>query len=174
MPEIALIVAHDRCRAIGIEGRLPWHLPDDLMHFKALTRGHAVLMGRRTFTSIGRALPGRQNLVLSRDRGFVAEGVEVHANLVSALDACAHEQCWIIGGGEIYALGLPLAVRLEITEVDVALAQADAWFPAWPAGEYSEVGRLHHAADARHAHAFDFVSYRRRSPSVAAPTTLGG
>jgi dihydrofolate reductase len=171
-PQLALIVAHDRRRAIGVGGRLPWHLPDDLKHFKALTHGQAVLMGRRTFDSIGRALPGRQNLVLSRDRAFAAEGVEVYADLPSALAACRRDECWIIGGGEIYALGLSLAERLEITEVDVELPHADAWFPAWPTGEFVEAERSHHAADAQHAHAFDFVSYRRRAPSVTTIAAL--
>lgn len=174
MPKIALIVAHDRRRAIGVDGRLPWHLPDDLRHFKALTQGQAVLMGRRTYASIGRALPGRQNIVLSRDRAFAAEGIEVHAGLASALAACRRDECWIIGGGEIYALGLPLAERLEVTEVDVELPHADAWFPAWEAGEYFEVDRTRHVADTQHAHAFEFVSYRRKAPSVAAAAALGG
>jgi dihydrofolate reductase len=162
-PEIALIVAHDRRRAIGCDGRLPWHLPDDLKRFKTLTQGQAVLMGRRTYDSIGRALPGRQNLVLSRDRAFAAEGVEVHAALDAALAACEREQCWIIGGGEIYALGLPLAERLEITEVDVEWPHADAWFPTLPAHRFVETDRVHHPADERHAHRFDFVSFRRRA-----------
>ncbi len=174
MPQIALIVAHDRRRAIGVDGRLPWHLPDDLRHFKALTQGQAVLMGRRTHASIGRALPGRQNLVLSRDRGLAADGIEVHADLASALAACRKDVCWIIGGGEIYALGLPLAERLEVTEVDVELPRADAWFPPLPTGQYVEVCRAQHGADAQHAHAFEFVSYRRRAPSVAATPALGG
>lgn len=161
-PEIGLIVAHDRRRAIGCDGRLPWHLPDDLRRFQQLTLGQAVLMGRRTYQSIGRALPGRQNLVLSRDRAFLAGDAEVYDGLAAALAACRCEQCWIIGGGQIYALGLPLAERLEITEVDGEWPQADAWFPPLPAARFVETHRVHHPADERHAHRFDFVSLRRR------------
>ncbi len=166
--QLALIVAHDRLRAIGVRGALPWHLPDDLRRFKALTLGHCVLMGRKTYASIGRALPGRRNLVLSRDPRFAAPGVERVASLDAALAlASTSEQIWIIGGGEIYALALPRVHRLEVTEVATTVADADAWFPLIPTGRFVETARTPHPADASHAHAFDFVSYERfRSPSL--------
>lgn len=162
--KLALIVAHDRERAIGVRGALPWHLPDDLKRFKALTLGSSVLMGRKTFASIGRALPGRRNLVLSRDPGFSAPGVERMANLDEALESgSTSELIWVIGGGEIYALALLLAERLEVTEVATTIREADAWFPELPAGRFTETARTHHPANAKHAHAFDFVTYEGRS-----------
>ena len=162
--ELALIVAHDREHAIGVRGALPWHLPDDLKRFKALTLGHCVLMGRKTYASIGRALPGRRNLVLTRDPGFVAPGVESVASLDDALEIARESTLiWVIGGGEIYALALSRVQRLEVTEVATTVADADVWFPALPAGRFIETARNHHVADATHAHAFDFVTYRART-----------
>ncbi len=127
--EIILIAAMDRNRAIGKEGSLPWRLPEDLKRFKALTLGQTVLMGRKTFDSIGRALPGRRNFVLTRDPNWRAEGVEVFSELASAQYACSTAELWVIGGGEIYAQTLAYAQRLEITHVDISVADADAWFP---------------------------------------------
>ena len=167
--QLALIVAHDRQRAIGVRGALPWHLPDDLKHFKALTLEHSVLMGRKTFASIGRALPGRRNLVLSRDPGFAAPGVERVADLEAAIAlASPCELIWVIGGGEVYALALPLAHRLEVTEVATSVVSADAWFPPLPPGRFAEIARIHHPADATHAHAFDFVSFEMRMSAIEA------
>ena len=128
--EIILIAAMDRNRAIGKEGALPWRLPDDLKRFKALTLGQTVLMGRKTFDSIGRALPGRRNFVLTRDSSWHAPGVEVFSDIASAQNACSTSELWVIGGGEIYAQTLAHAERLEITNVDIAVEAADAWFPA--------------------------------------------
>jgi len=128
--EIILIAAIDRNRAIGKNGALPWRLPADLQRFKALTLGQTVLMGRKTFDSIGRALPGRRNFVLTRDPSWHAEGVEVFADFDAALQACATPELWVIGGGEIYMQTMAYAHRLEITHVDIAVESADAWFPA--------------------------------------------
>jgi dihydrofolate reductase len=127
--EIILIAAMDRNRAIGKDGALPWRLPEDLKRFKALTLGQTVLMGRKTFDSIGRALSGRRNFVLTRDPGWRAEGVDVFSDFNSALQACTTSELWVIGGGEIYAQTLAQAQRLEITHVDIAVDAADAWFP---------------------------------------------
>lgn len=163
--EIALVVAHDRNRAIGRAGQLPWQLPDDLKHFKALTMGLPVLMGRRTFESIGRALPGRRNLVLSRNSGVRIAGVEVLPSLATALTAAAGGAAptlMVIGGGDVYAQALPCAQRIHLTAVDVAVEGADAWFPALDRAQWQEVRRIHHPADARHAHAFDLVELTRR------------
>jgi dihydrofolate reductase len=162
MREVALIVAHDRERAIGHAGQLPWHLPDDLRRFKSLTLGHTVVMGRKTFASIGRPLPGRQNWVLSRDASWEAPGVRCFDSWRSALQAHADGILWVIGGGEIYLAALADVTRIELTEVDTRVANADTWFPPLPAERWELLDRVHHAADERHAHAFDFVSLRRR------------
>ena len=127
--EIILIAAMDRNRAIGKDGALPWRLPEDLKRFKALTLGQTVLMGRKTFDSIGRALPGRRNFVLTRDPSWRALGVEVFSDLELAQHACSTAELWVIGGGEIYTQTLAHADRLEITHVDIAVDAADAWFP---------------------------------------------
>lgn len=158
---IALIAALDRNGAIGRAGDMPWHLPDDLARFKRLTLGKPVLMGRRTALSIGRALPGRRNLVLSRSGAAPYPGQETVHSLDAALAAAAGAELCVIGGGEIYALTLPLATRLHLTEIATQAADADTWFPAFDRAHWREQSREHHPADARHAHAFDFVDYAR-------------
>nr|WP_255682214.1 dihydrofolate reductase [Luteimonas sp. BDR2-5] len=159
-----MVAALDRNRAIGRDNALLWHLPDDLKRFKALTLGKPVLMGRRTAESIGRALPGRRNLVLTRSGRIPFEGMEAVASLDAALalaaEAGAAELC-VIGGGEVYALALPRAARMHLTRVDDAVADADAFFPVFDPAQWREVAREAHAADARHAHAFTFVDYLR-------------
>ena len=127
--EIILIAAIDRNRAIGKNGALPWRLPPDLKRFKALTLGQTVLMGRKTFDSIGRALPGRRNFVLTRDPSWRASGVDVFSDFATARQACTSSELWVIGGGEIYTQTLAHADRLEITHVELAVDAADAWFP---------------------------------------------
>jgi len=157
--KITLIAALDEARAIGRGGELPWCLPDDLKRFKALTLGKTVLMGRKTFESIGRPLPQRRNLVLTRDSSFAATGVEVAHNLQDALE----DDLFVIGGGEIYALTLPLATTLELTLVQTIIPDADAFFPAWNSAAFLEVRREHHAKDERHGSAFDFVTLKARA-----------
>ena len=153
-----MVAALDETRAIGRGGELPWRLPDDLKRFKALTRDHAVLMGRKTYASIGRPLPQRRNLVLTRDSSFAASGVEVVHDLQDALT----DDLMVIGGGEIYALALPLARTLELTLVQTVIPDADAFFPAWDSADWQEVRREHHGIDERHAYTFDFVTLERR------------
>jgi|TARA_R110000851_G_scaffold117023_1_gene243530 dihydrofolate reductase len=158
-----LIAALGRNRVIGVSGDLPWRLPDDLKRFKALTLGQTLLMGRKTWTSLGRPLPGRDNRVLSRAPRFAAEGARVFDRLDAALACPQGEAVWVIGGGELYAALLPRATRLYLTEVDAA-PEGDTWFPALDPAQWQEVARTHHAADERHAAAFDFVDYVRRLP----------
>lgn len=158
---IALVAALDRNRAIGRAGDMPWHLPDDLARFKRLTLGKPVLMGRRTALSIGRALPGRRNFVLSRHGEAPYPTQETVRSLDAAVTAAAGAELMVIGGGEIYALALPLATRLYLTEIDACVDQADTWFPAFDRVHWREETRMRHGADARHAHAFDFVDYTR-------------
>jgi dihydrofolate reductase len=146
---------------IGRDGGLPWRLPDDLRRFRELTMGHALLMGRRTFESIGRPLPGRRNLVLSRDAGWAAPGCETVASPAAALAAVGDAQLFVIGGAEVYAACWQLAARVELTEVHAEVA-GDARLRGFDRGDWREVAREEHAADARHAHAFSFVTLVRR------------
>ncbi|HUD43375.1 MAG TPA: dihydrofolate reductase [Dokdonella sp.] len=158
---IALIAALDRNRAIGRAGGLPWHLPDDLKRFKALTLGGTVLMGRTTAESIGRALPGRRNLVLTRRGHAPYPGQEAVDSLPAARALAGDADLLVIGGGEVYGLTLPQADRLHLTLVDTEVDGADAWFPAWPPAQWREVARVAHVADMLHAHSFSFVDYCR-------------
>lgn len=155
-----LVAALDRARAIGRGNQLPWRLPDDLRRFKALTLGKPLLMGRKTAESLGRALPGRRNLVLTRGGVVPFVGMEPVGSLDEALERAGGELA-VVGGGEVYALALPLATHLHLTHVDTVVAGADAFFPAFDPAAWAEQSREHHAADAAHAHAFDFVDYRR-------------
>ena len=162
--EIVLVAALDRRHAIGRGNDLPWHLPDDLKRFKALTLGQPVLMGRKTAESLGRALPKRRNLVLTRTGQLPFEGMEAVASLDDALaiaQADGAGTLCVIGGGEIFALALPLATRLHLTWVNTEVEDADAFFPEFDASQWRITEREHHPADARHAHAFDFVDYLR-------------
>lgn len=163
MTSVTLIVATDRQGGIGLGGGLPWRLPDDLRRFKALTLGKPVVMGRRTWDSIGRPLPGRLNIVVSRDPRRAIEGATVAATLEAALAAAGNvpEVC-VIGGAEIYRLALPLADRVELTEVHANVG-ADTYFPPLDPAEWEEVAREDRAADERHAHPMSFVTLRRRA-----------
>lgn len=164
MTDLVLLAALDRRHAIGRGGTLPWHLPDDLKRFKALTLGKPLLMGRKTAQSLGRALPGRRNLVLTRGARAPFDGMEAVASLEAALDrvaATAMELC-VIGGGEVYALALPRAARMHLTHVHAVVEGADAFFPGFDPREWKVEARESHAADAKHAFAFEFVDYLRR------------
>lgn len=129
MQEISLIVAMNNERVIGSENKLPWHIPEDLAHFKALTLGKVMIMGRKTFESIGKILPGRTTAIISRNN-FTVAGVDSYPSLEAAIKAYASvaEIC-IIGGGEVFQQALPLATKLHITWVDVDVSNPCAWFP---------------------------------------------
>jgi dihydrofolate reductase len=159
MARIALIAALDRNKAIGFDNRLPWHLPDDLAHFKALTTGKTLLMGRKTAESLGRALPNRRNLVLTRSGHVPFAGMQAVSSLDEAL--AIDQQLMVIGGGEIYALALPFAQQLHLTHVATELPQADTWFPQINADAWLETASQNHEADARHAFAFRIADYFR-------------
>ncbi len=164
MNGIVLIAALDRNRAIGRGNALPWHLPDDLKRFKALTLGKPVLMGRKTAESLGRALPKRRNLVLTRGVQVPFDGMEAVASIKDALTLVAADgadELCVIGGGEIYALTLPFAMRLHLTHVDTVVDDADAFFPEFDIAQWRVVSREPHAVDDRHAFAFEFVDYAR-------------
>ena len=161
--KLSLIVALDRDHGIGQDNQLPWQLPDDLKRFKALTLGKPILMGRKTAQSLGRALPGRPNLVLTRSGQVPFDGMQAVASVEEALQfaaaAGADELC-VIGGGEIFRLVMAQATDMHLTWVD-AKVNADTHFPAFDPAQWEEVAREHHPADAKHAYAFDFVDYAR-------------
>lgn len=154
---INLIVAMAKNRVIGIDNKMPWHLPADFAWFKKNTLGHAVIMGRKTFESIGRPLPGRRNLVVSRNLDWHAEGCEVFNSLAVALASCeAVAQTFVIGGASLYSEALPIADRLYLTEVDAAPG-GDTYFPALRSNEWREHSREHCAKDEKNSYAMDFV-----------------
>lgn len=164
MTEVSLIAALDRNFAIGKGNALPWHLSDDLRRFKALTLGKPLLMGRRTAESLGRALPGRLNLVLTRSGRVPFAGMQSvetieQARFVAGLEQAA-ELC-VIGGGEVFALAMPLAARMHLTWVDTVVEEADAFFPRFDPAAWRMLSRQRHAGDAKHACAFEFVDYAR-------------
>lgn len=139
--ELRAIVAMNGERVIGKSGELPWHLPEDLRHFKQLTMGHPVIMGRNTWESLPkRPLPGRRNIVVSRNPDFHAEGAEVFSSIEEAVEAC-REVPFIIGGEQIYRAALPFCNRIFITEVDAEVDTADAFFPPLPSKEWDETER---------------------------------
>lgn len=159
-PKLCLVVATDEAGLIGRQGQLPWRLPNDLKHFKQLTLGKTILMGRKTWESLGRPLPQRENWVLTRDATFYPDGARVFPDLKSALTA-ADGELTIIGGGELYRQTLPLAQTLYLTEVHARL-DGDAWFPPLDRQQWRETARERHEADERHAHAYSFVTLERR------------
>ncbi|MBI2306841.1 MAG: type 3 dihydrofolate reductase [Rhodocyclales bacterium] len=159
MSVLSLIAAMDRDRLIGRDNALPWHLPEDLRHFKATTLGKPVIMGRKTWESLGRPLPGRRNIVISRNAAYQAVGAELAASLEAALALCAEaEEAFVIGGAELYRQALPLAQRLYLTEIDGS-HDGDAWFPEFPADEWREAARETHTSATGLGYAF--VRYER-------------
>jgi dihydrofolate reductase len=157
---IALVVAYARNGVIGRDGGLPWRLPSDMRHFRELTEGSTVLMGRRTWESIPdrfRPLPNRRNLVLSGDQGYEAQGAELFAGLQAALDACARE-CLVIGGAQTYAESLELAERVHATEID-ADVDGDTLFPALDPGEWRRARRGERIEE--NGYGFRFCVYER-------------
>jgi dihydrofolate reductase len=157
---VSLIVAMDEDGLIGRDGALPWRLPDDLRHFRRLTLGKIVLMGRKTFESLGKPLDGRDNWVVTRDPRFSAPGAQVWTSLPAALEAAGERELMVIGGGEIYRQTLPLAQRIYLTRVHARL-DGDTWFPALGAAAWRACAREDHPADDRHAYAYSFVTLER-------------
>ena len=161
MSKITLVAAVARDGAIGRDNALLWHIPEDMARFKAVTAGKPVVMGRKTWDSLPakfRPLPGRRNLVVSRSATELP-GAEVFSTLEAALAACSEPEVCVIGGSEIYALALPLANKLALTEVDAAYPDADRHFPDWPREQFTAAARAPHtgATGLR----FDFVDYLR-------------
>jgi dihydrofolate reductase len=155
---IQLVVAYSDNRVIGRDNELPWRLPSDLAHFKRVTMGKPIIMGRKTWHSLGRPLPGRPNLVLSRDPSFTADGATVHPDLASAVAACQNaEAICIIGGEQVFRKALDIADEIIATEVHAHI-NGDTFFPPLPAG-WREFERTPQAAE--NGLAFDYVLYRR-------------
>ena len=161
-PRLMMIVAMAKNRMIGKDNQMPWHLPDDLKYFKAQTLNKPVIMGRKTFESLGsRPLPNRPNLVVSRNGDYQAAGVQVFDSVESAVASVSDaEEVVIMGGAQIYAQWIDKVDRLLITEVDAA-PEGDAFFPEINHQAWLEVSRQHHPKDDKHVFAFDFVEYRK-------------
>lgn len=163
---LAIIVAMSENRVIGRGGGLPWHLPDDLRHFKRTTKGHTVIMGRRTFDSIGRTpLPGRANIVITRDRNYEAPGAQVShsfAEAVTLAQRCAppDAEVFVLGGADIFRLALPVAHKLYLTLVHATI-EGDVHFPEFDRTAWRLIDETQHTADANHAYAFTIQTYER-------------
>lgn len=162
--KISMIAAMAHDRVIGKDNQMPWHLPADLAHFKRVTLGKPVLMGRKTFESIGRPLPGRRNLVISRNPDYQAEGIEVVGSVEAALALLAGssvEELMVIGGGHLYAEMLPSADCLYLTQIDLAV-EGDTRFPAFDDGQWQRVDCESHPADEKNPHPYSFEIWQRR------------
>lgn len=174
-PAIELVVAAAANGVIGADGRMPWHLPADLARFRRITVGKPVIMGRRTYEAIGRPLPGRHNIVLSRDPAFTADGLTVVPNLAEAIAAAGlhpharADAIMVIGGGEIYALARPIATAIELTRIDLHPA-GDTFFPDPEPAFWQAVWQEAHPAEADRP-AFRFIRYERTP--LAEPQAAG-
>jgi dihydrofolate reductase len=162
-PRIKCVVAYSRNRVIGKDNTLPWHLPADLQHFKKNTLGQPIIMGRKTWQSLGRPLPKRRNIVISRDATFNAPGAEVFTSLELALAACSHEaDICIIGGAQIFTDALPYIDEIIATEVHADI-EGDVYFPELPTGQWQETERLPQPPE--NGYTYDFVTYKRVDPA---------
>lgn len=161
-PSITLIVAAAENNAIGKDNKMLWHLPNDFKYFKNSTMDHSIVMGRKTFESIGKALPGRRNIVISRQLDFQAEDVDVANSLQEVLTYCRDErEIFIIGGAQIYKQSLPLAQKVLLTRVHTSIAAADAYFPELPADCWELLSAEAHHKDEKHAYDYTFEVYKR-------------
>ena len=162
---ISIVVAMDENRLIGQAGDLPWRLPNDLKHFKRVTMGKTLLMGRKTWESLPGALPGRPNWVVSRQPDFKSEGARVFGTVDAALDAHAAGELMVIGGADLFRQVLPQATRIYLTQVRAAIPAAgdrEVYFPGFDESAFVEIWREEHAADDRHRFAYTFLTLERR------------
>ena len=157
---LSLIVAIAKDNVIGFQHKMPWHLPAELAYFKRVTMGHPIVMGRKTFDSIGRPLPGRRNIVVTRNADFQRDGIEVAHSLAAAMALCADSDAFLIGGATLYAEALPHVDKLFITEIDATPA-GDTFFPAIDARQWREIFRERREADEKNLHALEFVIFER-------------
>lgn len=157
--QLTLVVAMDAQRGIGVDNELPWHLPEDLAHFKRVTLGHPIIMGRKTFDSIGRPLPKRRNIVVTRNPGWSHEGVEVAGSLEQAVALAGDEAASIIGGAQIFKESMAIADRMIVTHID-GVYRCDTFFPEIDPAQWGEMAREEHrSADGVD---FAFVTYERK------------
>lgn len=161
--KLAIIVAQAKNRVIGINNKLPWHLPEDLRYFKQVTMGKPIIMGRKTFESIGRSLPGRTNIVITRQNDYAPDGVKVVDSLEAAYELAESiglingiDEAMVIGGAQIYASALPKADRLYLTQVDAEI-DGDAWFPEVQQQNWKEVGRENFSAEGPNPYNYSFI-----------------
>jgi dihydrofolate reductase len=160
MTHITLVVAIDAQRGIGVDNKLPWHLPEDLAHFKRVTLGHPIIMGRKTFDSIGRPLPKRRNIVVTRNRDWRHEGVDSAASLADAIALVGDEPASIIGGAQIFNESMAIADRMIVTHID-GVYRCDTFFPEIDPAVWRETAReAHRSLDGV---AFSFVTYERKN-----------
>lgn len=157
---LTIVVAIDRQRGIGANNALPWHLPEDLAHFKQTTSGHPIIMGRKTFDSIGRPLPNRRNIVITRNPDWKHDGVDAVPSLDAALALAGDTEAFIIGGAQIFIEALPRVDKLIVTEIDKTF-DCDTFFPQIDTSRWQEVARERHQS-AKTGLPYAFVTYRRR------------
>ena len=162
MTRISLIVAMAKNRVIGADNKIPWHLPNELKLFKRLTMGHHIVMGRKTYESINRLLPGRTTVVVTRQRGYVVPGAIVAHSVADAIEACeGDDEVFVIGGADIFRETLPIADRLYLTVVD-AEPQGDVLMPDFDASAWRETSAESFVPDEKHAYGYQFTVYDRR------------
>ncbi len=170
MSQLSIIVAVANHNVIGISNTLPWHLPEDLKRFKALTMGHHIIMGRKTYESLGRLLPGRTTIIVTRNQNYFVEGAMVVNSLKAALKASGEDdEAFLIGGAELYQIGLSIAEKLYVTEIHADF-EGDAFLPQFELDQWQEVARERHQAE--NGLAFSYVTYQRASadkPSGCSP-----
>jgi len=174
--KITLIAAMASNRAIGLGGHMPWHLPGELRHFKESTMGKPLVMGRKTWESIGRALPGRQNIVVTGNPSLQASGCDVAGSLDQAMQLAKGEEVMIIGGGQLYQQALAFSDRMILTIVDCE-PEADTWFPAWRTEEWRQTGLRSEMADERNPYAYQVFEWVRKTgvcDTSREPGTLAG
>ena len=172
--KITIIAAMARNLAIGHNGDMPWHLPGELKHFKETTMGRPIVMGRKTWESIGRPLPGRQNIVVTRNRSFQARGCDLAGSLDQAVQIARGEEVMVIGGGQLYQQALAVSDRMILTQVDCE-PEADTWFPEWQSSEWRQVSLRSESANERNTYAYQVTEWVRmescetsQAPGIAA------
>jgi dihydrofolate reductase len=162
-PRVSLIVAMAKNRVIGVNNTLPWHLPADLKHFKALTMGHHIVMGRKTYESIGKLLPGRTSIVVTRNADYAQPGVMVVNSLEAAISACGDDhEIFVIGGAELYRQAINFAGRIYLTEIEADIS-GDAHFTEFDNKQWQETGRASHVPDDKNLYSYHFVVYDRKT-----------
>lgn len=159
---LSLILAIGKNNEIGFGNKLPWHLPNDLKRFKETTRGHTVIMGRKTYESIGRLLPERKNIIITRDGSYNVQGAIIVSGIAEAIDECRNEdEAFVIGGGEICKLALPFAQKMYLTHVNTNLP-ADSYFPEFDIKDWDIKSEEFHPKDEKHLYDFTFKVYKRK------------